>query len=654
MSDMKADIDSEISELETKILKLENEKLESDRTLTHYVHELETMRAKLPIELDSIVIKNMPELASEKNDNRVTIYRVTRLFKEGLKLPNINIINADRKKTSSHKPGVIVVQLQDSAHKKLVLETKSKLNTNKQFDKIYIESSMSTAELKTQSSLITLVKELGKQDSYFVKESVINEGNFDVLFLCETFLRFNEKIAVNGYKWLGRNRDITHKKAKRGSGHVGFLIRNNIYDEYHVSILDESLEDILWIKLAHKSSDTYVCLCVCYLPPNGSSYMTDAEQFYNNLLNQVYSFQNEGLVCISGDFNSRVGDQSDYILGVDNLPPRAVIDYTENSYGTLFTDFLCDTNLCMLNGRISGRNDFTYVSTNGRSVVDYVVAPHEQVSLYSDFQVWRMSELISYSNLMVPEKIPDHSLLVFTLNIAGVSLSGTNSHDHISGAKPKPKLHVPENFLSECTPQILEKISAIETNLRSEHDINLAYKSFAEFIINEMSAPIAEGKGCKKLTNRKRPYWNEALEKHWKMVQAKCKSKLRKSHLHGAFIKERKGFDKSLRQHKRHYLNNKQSELLEQFSVHDKRDFWKSFGKIGIANDRKHVIPLEVTNSEGELEMHKTDNNFYNLSPKEKIIIILSSDLVNPKTISSYIYEMFSRRNYYMSYNYRT
>ncbi|ESO86895.1 hypothetical protein LOTGIDRAFT_175976, partial [Lottia gigantea] len=254
--------------------------------------------------------------------------------------------------------------------------------------------------------------------------------------------------------------------------------------------------------------------------------MTDAEQFYNNLLNQVYSFQNEGLVCISGDFNSRV---------------------------------------------------------------------------------WRMSELISYSNLTVPEKIPDHSLLVFTLNIAGVSLSGTNSHDHISGAKPKPKLHVPENFLSECTPQILEKISAIETNLRSEHDINLAYKSFAEFIINEMSAPLAEGKGCKKLTNRKKPYWNEALEKHWKMVQAKerewikCKSKLRKSHLHGAFIKERKGFDKSLRQHKRHYLNNKQSELLEQFSVHDKRDFWKSFGKIGIANDRKHVIPLEVTNSEGEL-----------------------------------------------------
>ncbi|ESO85106.1 hypothetical protein LOTGIDRAFT_168132 [Lottia gigantea] len=171
MSDMKADIDCEISELETKILKLENEKLESNRTLTHYVHELiETMSAKLPMELDSIVIKNMPELASEENDNRVTINRVTKLFKEGLKLPNINIINADRKKTSSHKPGVIVVQLQDSAQKKLVLETKSKLNTNKQFDKIYIESSMSTAELKTQSSLITLVKELSNQDSYFVKD----------------------------------------------------------------------------------------------------------------------------------------------------------------------------------------------------------------------------------------------------------------------------------------------------------------------------------------------------------------------------------------------------------------------------------------------------------------------------------------------------
>ena len=45
----------------------------------------------------------------------------------------------------------------------------------------------------------------------------------------------------------------------------------------------------------------------------------------------VYEFQNDSIITICGDFNARVGDQEDFIAGVDVLPVREIVDFTENS-----------------------------------------------------------------------------------------------------------------------------------------------------------------------------------------------------------------------------------------------------------------------------------------------------------------------------------
>ena len=39
----------------------------------------------------------------------------------------------------------------------------------------------------------------------------------------------------------------------------------------------------------------------------------DAEEFYTILTEQVYQYQNIGKTCICGDFNSRCGEDADYI-----------------------------------------------------------------------------------------------------------------------------------------------------------------------------------------------------------------------------------------------------------------------------------------------------------------------------------------------------
>ena len=139
-------------------------------------------------------------------------------------------------------------------------------------------------------------------------------------------------------------------------------------------------------------------LFIGYLPPDFSARAVDGDAFFNNLSKKVYEYQSEGEIIICGDFNARLGSESDFIEGVDVVKPMMVIDTTTNSYCDILLDFLIDCNLCMLNGRL-GTHDFTHISTRGKSVVDYVFVPHEQFASFIEFSVQSMSDVVGEYNL---------------------------------------------------------------------------------------------------------------------------------------------------------------------------------------------------------------------------------------------------------------
>lgn len=62
----------------------------------------------------------------------------------------------------------------------------------------------------------------------------------------------------------------------------------------------------------------------------------------------VYQHQNEGLKYICGDFSITIGV---FIVAVDEIQRRKVIDFILNKYSEYFVDFLINTDMCMLNGR---------------------------------------------------------------------------------------------------------------------------------------------------------------------------------------------------------------------------------------------------------------------------------------------------------------
>ena len=217
---------------------------------------------------------------------------------------------------------------------------------------------------------------------------------------------------------------------------------------FNYCILDDKFDDILWLKFWNPMSS--FCVCVCYLPPDGKTRLNDAEQFYTTLTELVYQYQNEASnIYICGDVNSRCGETADYIEGVDDVSEREVIDFSSNHYGDLLLSFLIDCNFCMLNSRVNGKNDFTHVSHHGRSVVDYVLVPHEQIRDINSLNVYRMSETIEHFKQNGCEKVPDHSILIWESEIIPLSsASDRNEQNAFTSRKLFNVSNIPTDFLN--------------------------------------------------------------------------------------------------------------------------------------------------------------------------------------------------------------
>ena len=358
------------------------------------------------------------------------------------------------------------------------------------------------------------------ENDYF-RQSVTEYTNFDILALCETFLRDNDEISVDGYKFIGHNRTNIHKNARRGSGGIGVLIKWSLLKEFDYS-LDSTEEDFLWVKLKHKLSGFKLNLCVCYLPPANSSRPVDPEAVFTNLLKTVYEYQNDGNIVLCGDFNARCGNECDYIEGVDPIPPREALDEQCNAVGYQFIDFLVDCNLCMLNGRI-GRNNYTCISPLGKSVVDYICVPQEILSSCSSFEVLTMSELINDLGLHGHTKIPDHSLLHFCLDLPSAELDHTKQIDSNPYSSCTTKYNVneiPASFLNDeqSFDLLNQTILSIENAISVQADMGLAYDKFTTLLNTEMESKLKKRnvnishKGHK---SRAKPYWSDILQDAW-------------------------------------------------------------------------------------------------------------------------------------------
>ena len=93
-------------------------------------------------------------------------------------------------------------------------------------------------------------------------------------------------------------------RAKKGSGGVAILVKNEIMDVYDVTEIDRDVDGILGLLFSRKQGSWSFIIFSCYLPPQESPW-SDATNFYSHLMFKMQEFNFISDVFICGDLNSR-------------------------------------------------------------------------------------------------------------------------------------------------------------------------------------------------------------------------------------------------------------------------------------------------------------------------------------------------------------
>ena len=360
------------------------------------------------------------------------------------------------------------------------------------------------------------------------------------------------------------------------------------------------------------------------------------QDFYDELLSQVYTYQSDAPFFICGDFNGRVGHNTDFVEGIDKIPERNVVDHVSNNQGDSLLEFLLSSNCCLLNGRNWNTNDYTCIKPGiGMSVVDYCIVPHEYLMDYTEFNVTRALDLFENSNcrsLVEPNtKLPDHSILHWSMTLPGNNVTDAgNKTSQTREWKRFDLSSIPQTFLSDndSSSKIRETLIRIDNPNVAQNDLDKCYEDFVETVMNTLESEVpfrvikTNGHQHSGRHTRK-SWWNEELSQLWNNV-VKCERAWSKSkqpekrHYKEQLKSAQKLFDRTVQRTKRQHWKKEQEKLLN-LQNYDQKELWKKIGTLGIAQERKKRIPMEVILANGEIErdenviLEKWKNDFKSL-----------------------------------------
>ena len=253
--------------------------------------------------------------------------------------------------------------------------------------------------------------------------------DYDIIILLETFANSHSQYMRNDFISFSKIRKRS-LFAKRNSGGILILIRKNIAT--HFKMLKSTSDDILWLRSSGLFLGGDIIIGGIYCSPINSS-ATDGN-FYNYLERDIYHYTNQypnDKLIILGDFNSRTGNLLDTVGEYDehinlsqfnhgffqdqaHIPARKNSDSVVNSYGLSLINLCQEFNLCIANGRTgsdANLGNFTCITYNGASVVDYVIVSHSFFKCVLNFEV-----------LEIPE-FSIHLPLVFELKTRKITMS---------------------------------------------------------------------------------------------------------------------------------------------------------------------------------------------------------------------------------------
>ena len=159
------------------------------------------------------------------------------------------------------------------------------------------------------------------------KSKILKGIKADIICVNETHLLPRAKVELEGFNANLHNRTKVNENAKRGYGGVGIFIKNTLYDNFSIEVIDDEKEDILGIKLEDKTTGKELIIYSVYITPSNSTAGAPANEMYAHLLMKSYEFNLSDVFLIAGDLNGRIGARDDFIEILDpTIPKRQILD----------------------------------------------------------------------------------------------------------------------------------------------------------------------------------------------------------------------------------------------------------------------------------------------------------------------------------------
>ena len=369
--------------------------------------------------------------------------------------------------------------------------------------------------------------------------------------------------------------------------------------ELGVEIVDVTLEDVMWVKFQHQKSGCVFFVAVCYIPPVGSSRDVDVAERFLLLEEQIQRFQAEGQVVICGDFNARCGGLRDVD---DEREDRCIVDMVKNEQGEMLVECMRSTGLCFVSGR-KGADEFTCISSKGRSVVDYCLVPFDELANIDDFMVRTMSQCEAH--LCVSEegfRVLDHSVFMWDLLVDDSIANLTEVADKEDGGGGVQKKYVvPEGYMLGET----KFIEGIIAGLRAVEGSQCRLDAVYDELVTGLKAGLKEvsygerKKGkvwfTKELANLRKELHRR--ESEWLRSRAGEDRKQMRS----KYLEMRQTYSKAVRRVKRSYQRRTRDKLEQELKCLKK--FWKSVKKMNVGHKKRGVCDLlEVYDEDGNIK----------------------------------------------------
>ena len=443
--------------------------------------------------------------------------------------------------------------------------------------------------------------------SLIFRKEIIRKHGSSIYVILESHLLADEKLVIDGYEWFGHNRRDISTRAWSGSGGVGFLVKRELLNKYggpyDMIKLDDSSEDILWMKLClHDDHNVGIILCAAYLPPVNSSRGDRTQEFFDNLLAQAYMLHDGSMIKICTDLNGHIGQKQD--CDISELVPISrtpLDDRKSDKRGDSIIEFLYNSTMCILNGRFTGDN-YTSISNKGVAVSDYMIVSQAHFKLIKDFKVLTVTEATDRYGIVphVLAKRPDHSLLTshfsfsqfhdFCDTSSDIPNQGSLNDSSIVHRKYNVKILPDDLFYSDqCRNSLLSIIDRLEKSHMIQSDIDQMYDDLLSTIHTEMDSKLDYkdySPSTKKRRRNKKPHWNDELEKLWGDVKSleriylKEKVNRIRREKRQAFVNKRNEFDKALKKAERRYNATKQTGIHHLRSANPQA-FWDQLDELG-------------------------------------------------------------------------